>query len=107
MTSTYDFVIVGGGTAGLVIANRLSENSTKSVLVLEAGGDLRQDPRVKIPLFFSALLGSEADWGFRTEPQVWTEAITFWGSEELQFQHRVFAELWRSTRRISMVECVS
>ncbi|PHH88943.1 hypothetical protein CDD83_6863 [Cordyceps sp. RAO-2017] len=69
MADSYDFVIVGGGTAGLVVASRLSEDPSKSVLVLEAGADLTADPRVNIPIFYAALLGSEADWNFRTEPQ--------------------------------------
>lgn len=72
MTSSYDFIIVGGGTAGLVVAARLSEDASKSVLVLEAGSDLTEDPRAKIPLFYAALLGSDADWAFRSEPQVRT-----------------------------------
>lgn len=70
MTSSYDFVVVGGGTSGLVVATRLSESSKNRVLVLEAGTDHTEDPRVKTPIFYSALLGSEADWGFRSEPQV-------------------------------------
>ncbi|KUI52942.1 L-sorbose 1-dehydrogenase [Cytospora mali] len=67
--STYDFVIVGGGTAGLVVATRLSEDPSKRVLVLEAGSDHTEDPRAKTPIFYSALLGTEADWCFRTVPQ--------------------------------------
>lgn len=69
-TPLFDFVIVGGGTAGLVIARRLSEDPSQRILVLEAGSDHTEDPRVNTPAFFHALLGSEADWNFATEPQV-------------------------------------
>ncbi|KAJ0108186.1 hypothetical protein J7T55_000151 [Diaporthe amygdali] len=69
MTTGYDFMVVGGGTAGLVVASRLSESPEHRVLVLEAGSDHTEDPRVKTPIFYSALLGSEADWAFRSEPQ--------------------------------------
>ncbi|RYP79677.1 hypothetical protein DL769_002834 [Monosporascus sp. CRB-8-3] len=61
-TNSYDFIIIGGGTAGLVLANRLTEDSTVQVLVLEAGEDLTADPRVKTPALFPTLLGSDADW---------------------------------------------
>ncbi|VUC26045.1 unnamed protein product [Clonostachys rosea] len=70
MSSTlFDFVIVGGGTAGLVVASRLSENSAHRVLVLEAGSDHSDDPRVKTPAFYATLFQSDADWGFKSEPQ--------------------------------------
>lgn len=65
-----DYIIIGGGTAGLVLANRLSEDPNVSVVVLEAGNDLRQDLRVDIPALWSSLLGSDADWNFQTTPQV-------------------------------------
>ncbi|RAK90887.1 oxidoreductase [Aspergillus costaricaensis CBS 115574] len=68
-TTAYDFVVIGGGTAGLVTASRLSEDSNSSVLVLEAGADLTADPRVNIPIFYAALLGSDADWKFQSAPQ--------------------------------------
>lgn len=68
--ASYDFIIVGGGTAGLVLANRLSEDQSQRVLVLEAGIDHSEDPRVKTPALYSALMGSDVDWDFRTEAQV-------------------------------------
>lgn len=42
----FDYVIIGGGTAGLTLAARLSEDSSKSVLVLEAGGAHLNDPMI-------------------------------------------------------------
>lgn len=45
----HDFVIIGGGTAGLVLAARLSQNPTVTVCVLESGEDRNADPRVTVP----------------------------------------------------------
>jgi choline dehydrogenase-like flavoprotein len=66
----YDFIVVRGGTAGLVVAARLSEDSATHVLVLEAGDDHLEDPRVAIPALYSSLHGTEADWAFVTNNPV-------------------------------------
>lgn len=68
--SEYDFIVVGGGTSGLVVAARLTEDPNVQVLVLEAGQDHLADPRVNIPAMWAATLGSELDWQFVTTPQV-------------------------------------
>ena len=64
----YDFIIVGAGSAGCVLANRLSADPTVSVLLLEAGGpDSKLE--IHIPAAYSKLNGTAVDWGFWTEPQ--------------------------------------
>ncbi|KAF7503661.1 hypothetical protein GJ744_003390 [Endocarpon pusillum] len=65
----YDFVFVSGGTAGLVVACRLSENPEFQVLVLEAGNNHLDNARINIPAGWSAVLGSNIDWAFETSPQ--------------------------------------
>lgn len=64
-----DYIILGGGASGLVVANRLSEDPSVQVLVLEAGDYLTSDPRVNVPAFWTSLIGSDATWQFRTVPQ--------------------------------------
>ncbi|KAH7961291.1 hypothetical protein HPB52_006684 [Rhipicephalus sanguineus] len=63
----YDYVIVGGGSAGCVVANRLSANPDTTVLLLEAGG-LETASR-QIPLTAAYNLGGHDDWDYRTVPQ--------------------------------------
>lgn len=63
-----DYIIIGAGSAGCVLANRLSANPAVSVLLLEAGGpDTKME--VHIPAAYSKLHGTDVDWGFWTEPQ--------------------------------------
>lgn len=61
--------IVGGGTAGLVVACRVAEATKARILVLEAGDNHLADPRINIPAGWSGVLGSEVDWSFKTTPQ--------------------------------------
>lgn len=63
--------VVGGGTAGLVLASRLSSESSCSVLVLEAGEDHTNDTKVRCPGIFASMYGNHAyDWDYVNEPQV-------------------------------------
>jgi len=65
----YDYVVVGGGSAGCVVASRLSEDPNVTVLLLEAGSD-NQSYKVRWPLITCPYLqNSEYDWAFRTTPQ--------------------------------------
>ena len=69
--SEYDYIVVGGGQAGLVVAARLSEDPSRSVLVIEAGANRKGDPKVDIPGLRATQWGDpEYDWMFVSEPQV-------------------------------------
>lgn len=65
--SEYDYIIVGGGSAGAVLANRLSEDQHIKVLLLEAGGT--ENMISDIPLAFESLQQTPMDWAYLTEPQ--------------------------------------
>lgn len=68
MLSTPDYIIVGAGAAGCVLANRLSARSDVNVTLLEAGGSDKRT-EIQVPAAFSKLFKSEVDWNYITEPQ--------------------------------------
>jgi choline dehydrogenase len=71
MTESYDYVIVGGGSAGCALANRLSADPTKTVLVLEAGRrDSKWDVFIHMPAALAFPIGSKFyDWKYESEPE--------------------------------------
>ncbi|CAH2098318.1 unnamed protein product [Euphydryas editha] len=94
-TKAYDFIIVGGGTAGCVVANRLSEIKDWKILLLEAGGE---EPDVtSVPALATALASSSIDWKYTTQPEkltcrslrgqtcTWTSGKTMGGSSAINY----------------------
>ena len=67
-TSSYDFIVIGAGSAGCVLANRLSANPDNNVLLLEAGGsDI--NPWIHVPVgYFKTMHNPSTDWCYMTEP---------------------------------------
>ena len=64
----HDYVIVGAGSAGCVLANRLSEDPSVRVRVIEAGGRDRH-PNIRIPAAFPNQFHTKLDWDYATEPE--------------------------------------
>ncbi|MGA4540733.1 GMC family oxidoreductase [Uniformispora flossi] len=103
---TYDYVIVGAGSAGCVLAGRLSEDPTVQVLLLEAGpSDRKQE--IRVPAAFSKLFKTAYDWDFHTgkQPELaqrelyWPRGRTLGGSSSLNAQmwvrgHRADYDGW-------------
>ncbi|HEY9090227.1 GMC family oxidoreductase [Parasphingorhabdus sp.] len=65
---TYDYIVIGGGSAGCVVAARLSERAENSVLLLESGNADR-NLMLAMPLVFTALRESTFDWGYDSDPE--------------------------------------
>jgi choline dehydrogenase-like flavoprotein len=96
--TAFDFLVVGGGTAGLAVAARLSEDPRLTVGVLEAGpgalddGD-DDDDAINIPGCYGQALGTARDWQFETVPQPglggrtlsWPRGKTLGGTSALNF----------------------
>ncbi|KAH6904173.1 aryl-alcohol oxidase [Coprinopsis sp. MPI-PUGE-AT-0042] len=78
-TTEYDFVIVGGGTAGCVVASRLSENPSFNVLLVEAGPNNRGHLELEVPQYTPRLSGGEFDWRY-------TRGVYWGGSSSINWQ---------------------
>ncbi|MFK7861471.1 MAG: GMC family oxidoreductase [Granulosicoccus sp.] len=67
-TSTYDYIVIGAGSAGCVVANRLSADGTTTVALLEAGGR-DWNPWIHVPVgYFKTIHNPKTDWCYNTEP---------------------------------------
>jgi choline dehydrogenase len=102
----FDFIIVGAGASGCVIANRLSANPQHRVLLVEAGGP-PVDPLIHTPGKWTSLLGSAVDWNYTTEPGPnvggrsirWPRGKTYGGSSAIGAMawvrgHRLCFDAW-------------
>lgn len=94
-----DFVIVGGGLSGLVVASRLSEDANARVVVIEAGSDRRGDPRIDTPGLMTTLYDDPAyDWMHMTVPQsnannrriAWPRGKVLGGTSAMNFSALVY-----------------
>lgn len=75
---SFDYIVVGGGTAGCVLAARLSQNPGTQLLMLEAGA-AKPSAGMSDPMSWPKLSGTSVDWGYETVPQIGTDsAVLAW-----------------------------
>jgi choline dehydrogenase len=77
---SFDYIVIGSGSAGGVVAARLSEDPSMSVLLLEAGPE-DDDDMIRLPAAFSTLFKTKWDWGYETTRK------SSWGTPDLLAAH--------------------
>jgi len=105
-SNEFDFIVIGAGSSGCVLANRLSANPLNRVLVIEAGGP-EANPLIQTPGKWTSLLGSAIDWNYATEPEPglegraikWPRGKSHGGSSSLNAMayvrgHRLCYQAW-------------
>jgi choline dehydrogenase len=102
----FDFVIIGAGSSGCILANRLSADPATRVLLIEAGGP-ETDPRIQAPGQWTSLIGSSLDWNYVTEAEAglgnrtlaWPRGKSYGGSSAINAMaytrgHRACYDAW-------------
>ncbi len=69
LKSEYDYIVVGAGSAGCVMANRLSQDGRSTVLLIEGGGTNIEQEKIADPRIYVRNFGTDTDWGYKSTPQ--------------------------------------
>jgi choline dehydrogenase-like flavoprotein len=112
-SNVFDYVIIGAGSSGCVIANRLTADASKRVLLIEAGGP-DVNPLIAAPGKWTSLLGTPVDWNYATEPDPglggrslrWPRGRTYGGSSAMNAMayvrgHQLCFDMWAAEAGVS------